>query len=78
MVSHRNLYIQHTARVPSGKRYIVFLERVSQLRGLDVTPATMRTENDVINFVLPLTSGSIKNYKTVLRHYVKMVAANNL
>ena len=78
MVAHKNLYLQHVSHIPSGARYLVFLERVSQLRGMNVTPATMRTNADVDNFVQSLTAGSIKNYRTVLKHYTKMVAINNL
>lgn len=78
MVTHKNLYLQHTSRIASNARYLVFLERISELRRIDVTPATMRTKADVDNFVQFLTSGSVKNYRTVLKHYTKMVAANNL
>jgi hypothetical protein len=78
MVIHKSLYSQHTAHLISGRRYLTFLERVSELVGQNITPATMRTESDVITFVQALSGGSVKNYKTVLRHYVAMVKNNNL
>ena len=82
MVSHENLFRQHTAHLASSGRYVTFLNRVSGLSGLDITPQTLRKETDIASFIQRLPADTApktsSNYRSVLRHYVTMVNHHNL
>mgnify|MGYP003576227671 CR=1 FL=1 len=61
----------------SPNSYVSYLNAVSDITGIDISPRTLATDQDVANVVSLLTgkraSGSINNYKVAMRHYVAMV-----
>ena len=91
MIEYQELYVRfitlrgvgskdHVASSP--KSYVSYLNGVSKLLNQDITPVTLRSEDDVSN-VLQRLSGrraesTLRNYRTAMRQYVAMVQSEGL
>ncbi len=67
-------------RVASSPRsYLSYLHSVSELIGSDISPAVLRTEDDVLRIARRLkgkrADATVRNYKSAMRQYVSMVEA---
>lgn len=82
MVSHESDFRAYTARLASADRYVKFLYDISEASGLDISPQSLRTSDDIVAFASKLTGGysekSVRNYKSVMRKYVDMVRDRGL
>lgn len=66
----------------SPNSYLSYLSTVSKLIGEDITPANLKTEDDVVNIAAKIadkrSAKSIDNYKSAMRQYMAMVNALEL
>lgn len=64
--------------ISSAERYIVFLRQVSEKTGEQISSSTLCTEAHIENLARKIAStgmakGSVDNYKSVMRHYIRFV-----
>lgn len=91
MIKYRELYLDYIKRrgvgandqvADSRKSYVQYLEGVSRVLGLPVSPQILRTGDDVENIVRRLdgqrSPNTIKNYRSAMRRYVEMVRDEGL
>lgn len=82
IVSHEAEFRAHLGTLASGDRYVIYLRRIAELTDRDITPKSLRTDQDVETFAARLAGKcahkSILNYKSVMRHYVGMVRERRL
>lgn len=91
MIQHKDRYLKFLERrgVGSNDRvasspdsYLAYLNGVSALTGADITPLTVRSEDDV-RAILAEVRGmraekTLSNYRSALRQYVAMVEDEGL
>jgi hypothetical protein len=77
MVSHEREFRSYTKDLASSERYVTFLHDITEESGLDITPQTLRSDEDIETFASRLSgrfaAKSIDNYRSVMRKYVAMV-----
>lgn len=91
MIAHQDLYLHYIAAsgvgsndtvADSQKSYISYLNSVSRLLGVDVSPRLLSTEEDVAEVASQLkgkaADKSISNYRSAMRQYVAMVQTEGL
>lgn len=82
MVSHEQEFRAHLGGLASAERYVKFLRDISAVADRPITPQTLRSEADLDTFAAALASQyaekSVENYRTVMRHYIDMVAERGL
>lgn len=91
MIEYKELYIRFiTSRgvgsndrvASSPKSYVSYLNGVSRLLGRDITPAMLRSEDDVSNVMRRLSGqrelATLRHYQTAMRQYVAMVQSEGL
>ncbi len=66
----------------SPKSYISYLNSVSRILNIDVSPKTLSSVADIVSIALRLNGKradkTINNYKSAMKQYVSMVIANSL
>ncbi len=66
----------------SPDSYVSYLNGVSDLLGMDISPQTLASEEDVVNIARRLarrrSPGTISNYKSAMRQYVAMLEAHHI
>ncbi len=91
MIHHESLFLGFIASrgvgindivASSPASYVSYLNSVSKLIGSDITPALLRTEDDVRNIARRISGdreeATIRNYCSAMRQYVAMVKAKGL
>ncbi|HEY3317832.1 MAG TPA: hypothetical protein VGK50_05375 [Coriobacteriia bacterium] len=91
MIEHVNMYRDYIEAhgvgdndevASSADSYVSYLNSVATITQRPISPRTLRTEDDVEATVRQLhgtrAPKTIANYRSALRQYVAMVAANNL
>lgn len=77
MVVHESRFRDYLGSLASADRYVKFLNDVSNVTGLDISPASLRSSEDVEKFAVALKADyapkSVSNYRSVMRKYVEMV-----
>ncbi len=91
MIEYKELYVRfitsrgvgfndHVASSP--KSYVSYLNGVSRLLNQDITPAMLRSEDDVSNAMRRLRGkrkeATLQHYQTAMRQYVAMVRNESL
>ena len=66
----------------SPRSYVSYLNSVSKILKLTISPKTMKNDTDVSNFLIKLKDtrkdNTIKNYGSALKRYAEMVQELNL
>ena len=66
----------------SPDSYVSYLNSVSKILGVDISPKILSTETDIISIASRLkdkrADSTIDNYKTAMTHYVAMVIDKKL
>lgn len=88
MIVHRDMYYRWIQQQGVGLKdkvasspdsYISYLNGVSKVLGVDISPSILSTEEDVTNIGRQIegrkADGTIGNYKSAMRQYVAMVKA---
>jgi len=82
MVSHQPEFRAHLNGLASTERYIRFLQDIAAETRRPITPATLRSDQDIETFAAALSprysKKSISNYRSVMRRYVEMVQDRKL
>lgn len=82
MVLYESEFLLHIKDIPSKLRYCKFLHDVAQTSNIQISPQTLRSEADIDKISKKLeyrySAKSVKNYCSVMRHYVSMVETLNL
>ncbi|MBN8509626.1 MAG: hypothetical protein J0L57_13585 [Burkholderiales bacterium] len=91
MIHHKNVYLDFLSRQGVGSKdvvasspasYVSYLNSVAKLTGMDVSPATLRTERDVQSIARRISgkraNNTIRNYCSAMRQYISMVEAEGL
>jgi hypothetical protein len=82
VVSHEKEFLDHLAGLASADRFVVFLNDIAETSATAITPKSLRTADDIDRFAKVLeakySDKSIRNYRSVMRKYVEMVAARRL
>ena len=82
MVSHEPDFIVYLAGRKSALRYAKFLHDISDTAGRDITPQSLRTTEDIDSFAAALAGNygdkSVRNYRSVMNAYVRMVRERGL
>jgi uncharacterized protein YaaR (DUF327 family) len=77
MVSHEREFREFIADLESAERYVKFLHDISRTSGMDISPSSLRSQDDIESFASRLTQSyspkSVSNYRSVMKKYVNMV-----
>jgi hypothetical protein len=76
MVSHEREFRDFIADLESADRYVKFLNDISRTSSMDISPASLRSDDDIDRFASRLAGSyspkSVSNYRSVMKKYVTM------
>lgn len=82
MVTYEREFLAHLNGLASADRYVAFLRDIAETTGTDITPTSLRSDQDIERLAATLYSRysekSVENYRSVMRRYVDMVEERGL